>query len=334
MTTGLLVNEKVNIRPEYYRTVRAMCHELFSTGTYYRLAPASLVGGVPTGGSVKLPISGLEPLEGMLAHIHYVKHPPAKQRRPTRRSLPPLKPCTAGSLFYKNFVALKAPLIVPEGKTDSIYFRAAIKQLQIFQPQLGQVIDGMFSTTMRFMNCTRTVHDVLQMGNGSGAFAKLIYSYKRTVEGLGHAPLAYPVILLIDNDDGADSVFKAMKGAGGMSISHASKDLFYHMSANLYVIKTPESIGLNPKSRIEDLFDQTLLTTVIDGKTFDPDKEHGADGKYGKLVFAENVISRTPIRSIFQNSRNCWSKSRRHSRITRRKNWRRLSLLRKRETGG
>ena len=38
MTTGLIVNQKVNIRSEYYRTVRAMCHTLFSTGEYYRFA--------------------------------------------------------------------------------------------------------------------------------------------------------------------------------------------------------------------------------------------------------------------------------------------------------
>jgi hypothetical protein len=31
-------------------------------------------------------------------------------------------------------------------------------------------------------------------------------------------------------------------------------------------------------SRIEDLFDPTLLNTVLDGKTFDPNKEHNAPG--------------------------------------------------------
>jgi RNA-directed DNA polymerase len=30
VTTGLIVNEKVNIRQEYWRTVRQMCHTLFA----------------------------------------------------------------------------------------------------------------------------------------------------------------------------------------------------------------------------------------------------------------------------------------------------------------
>jgi hypothetical protein len=38
------------------------------------------------------------------------------------------------------------------------------------------------------------------------------------------------------------------------------------------------------------MFDTDLLKSVVAGKTFDPDKEHGADGNYGKYVFAEKVI--------------------------------------------
>lgn len=39
LVTGLTVNKKVNIRPEYYRLVRAMCHSLFQTGAYHRDTP-------------------------------------------------------------------------------------------------------------------------------------------------------------------------------------------------------------------------------------------------------------------------------------------------------
>ena len=43
--TGLVVNQLVNVRSEYYRTVRAMCSELFNTGSYYRMLPAHFAGG-------------------------------------------------------------------------------------------------------------------------------------------------------------------------------------------------------------------------------------------------------------------------------------------------
>ncbi|MFZ3234440.1 MAG: hypothetical protein WA417_06615 [Stellaceae bacterium] len=29
---------------------------------------------------------------------------------------------------------------------------------------------------------------------------------------------------------------------------------------------------------------------MLDGKTFDPNKEHNAPGKYGKVAFAERVV--------------------------------------------
>lgn len=46
LVTGLTVNAKVNIRPEYYRWARAMCHTLFATGSYYR--PQAAQQGVIT----------------------------------------------------------------------------------------------------------------------------------------------------------------------------------------------------------------------------------------------------------------------------------------------
>jgi RNA-directed DNA polymerase len=43
-------------------------------------------------------------------------------------------------------------------------------------------------------------------------------------------------------------------------------------------------------SCIEDLFDEKTLETKINGKAFDPNKKGGAADKYGKFVFAEQVI--------------------------------------------
>ena len=69
VTTGLLVNEKVNIRPEYYIKARSMCHNLFSHGTYYRIIPATAIGGTPE----KKVITNLDPWQGILTHIAQVR---------------------------------------------------------------------------------------------------------------------------------------------------------------------------------------------------------------------------------------------------------------------
>ena len=41
---------------------------------------------------------------------------------------------------------------------------------------------------------------------------------------------------------------------------------------------------------METFFVAAALATVLNGKTFDPHKEHDAAGKYGKFAFATRVI--------------------------------------------
>ena len=41
---------------------------------------------------------------------------------------------------------------------------------------------------------------------------------------------------------------------------------------------------------MEDLFSAQLKAVRIDGKPFDPKKEHGDETAYGKAIFAERVV--------------------------------------------
>lgn len=292
MTTGLLVNEKPNVLPEYYRTVRAMCWSLFHSGTYYRMAPAALAGGKPGDPDVKETATSLATLQGMLGHIYHVRNQVDQRTSAEKKGE---KTATATRrlyirfLFYRNFVVATKPLIIPEGKTDSVYLRAAMGRLTNFHPRLGVMDEGKFRPAVKFMNFSRTVHDLLQLGNGTGDLFHFIRKYGDSLRPYRHRPLPNPVIVLIDNDDGAKEIFGAAKGLGATGISLTSTAPFYRLGPNLYLIKTPE-IGAKGKSCIEDLFDPALLKTVIDGKIFDPNKKHGEAGKYGKQRFAEKVV--------------------------------------------
>ena len=55
------------------------------------------------------------------------------------------------------------------------------------------------------------------------------------------------------------------------------------------MVKVPEVTPPNDRD-IEDLFQPALLTTVLDGKSFDKKKDHGDETAYGKVVFAEKVV--------------------------------------------
>jgi RNA-directed DNA polymerase len=102
--------------------------------------------------------------------------------------------------------------------------------------------------------------------------------------------MKHPVIVLIDNDDGATQIFKLLQGKKfGATIGLATDLPFYHLGGNLYLVKTPIK-GADNESCPEDFFDPTLLATKIDGKTFNPDKEHDAPGEFGKVIFAERIV--------------------------------------------
>jgi RNA-directed DNA polymerase len=290
VTTGLMVNEKVNIRQEYFRAARHMCKALFTTGSYYRMVPATLVGGAIGDSPIKEMISSLNPLGGMLAHIYQVKNT-ADLRDDDMKKVKPTatRVLYFRFLFYKNFVAHTMPLIVPEGKTDSVYLRTAIQYLTAYHPRLRAMVGGKLEAKIRFMNFSTTVHDVMQLGHGTSEQKFLIADYEKHLRAYSHAPLAHPVIVLFDNDDGAKSLFGYTKNKGHPTIGLDSTDAFYHLGYNLYLVKTPE-LGSGKKSCIEDLFPPALLKTPVDGKTFDPNKEHDEAGKYGKVVFAKQVV--------------------------------------------
>lgn len=286
-----MVNEKVNIRQEYWCAARQMCQALFTTGTYYRMMPATLMGGALGDPPVKEEFASLNPIAGILAHIHQVKEQADLRETKEKRE----KPTAARSLhrqflFYKNFVALDRPVIVPEGKTDSIYLRCAIRRLAAYHPQLGMVVTGKFESKIRLMNYSPTIHDVLELGHGAGQLRSFIEKYDKSVSNFGHAPLAFPVIVLVDNDDGGKKLFGLAKAKAGVDISYELTNLFYYLGMNLYLIKTPEQVAAPFTSCMETFFKPTVLATQLDGKTFDPDKEHDEPGKYGKAVFASKVV--------------------------------------------
>lgn len=129
VVTGLVVNKKVNVKNEYYRYARSMCHALFTHGTFY------LPG--------KTDPATIHQLEGILSHTYFIKEfsKTAKEHLERNTSLEKAKKDKQRAkldgvselyskfLYFRYFVALEKPLILCEGKTDIIYFKLAIKQL-------------------------------------------------------------------------------------------------------------------------------------------------------------------------------------------------------------
>lgn len=283
--TGLVVNTKPNIRQDYYRTVRAMCNSVFQTGQWHR--PSADPTSTPDS------IDNLRPLEGMLSHIYFVKA--RRDRTHTENKnigfAPPSAPIELYKrfLFYKHFVANKQPLIVTEGISDITYLKCAIRSRAAHFPSLVITRNGKAEPNFSFLNPSGTSRSILDLGNGASGQNKLINEYDNRLKRYRHLPLANPVIVLCDNDDGPKEVFKTASKKSGTPVSKSTTDPFYHLGRNLYLVKVPE--GAPPASKdIEDLFLPAVTGELLGGKPFDKNKDHGDHSAYGKVAFAEQVV--------------------------------------------
>jgi RNA-directed DNA polymerase len=293
VVTGLMVNEKVNIRQEYWRRAREMCAELFRNDTYYRVIPGSLMGGAANAPPIRMEFDNPNSLAGTMSHIYQVKERAHVRERELKRTRPTAaRTLYKKFLFFENFIVPQKPVIVPEGQTDSIYLRCVVRKLSSFHPRLGAVVDGKFQSNIHFMRYSPTVHEVLELGRGASQLKIFVERYHRYVARYGHCPLTQPVIVLIDNDEGGKTLFGAVKTKSKIEISFQTTHKFYYLGLNLYVIKTPEQVAAPHISCMESFFDASVLATVLEGKTFDPNKEHEEEGKYGKLIFATRVVQR------------------------------------------
>jgi len=293
--TGLTVNKKANIKSEYYRTVRAMCHNLFQNGEYYVQKSNKSKSDFDEDGEDQVKVTDKNILHGRLEHIYHVKSQvDTRDWRWNYKNKGYAPPYAAYEmykkfLFFKYFVALDRPLIVPEGKTDTVYLRSAISQRYTLYPNLGGLGDNGFSYKVGFMNYTTRIRDILELGDGSDRLKNLILMYAEKLRHFGYCPLCFPVIILVDNDDGAKEIFSVAKKYVS-DIGFESTYQFYHLYANLYLVKTPEG-GEGSKSCIEDFLPSWVLSRKVDGKNFDRSKKHGDSTRIGKEVFARKVVA-------------------------------------------
>lgn len=292
--TGLVVNQKVNVKSDYYRKARAMCHSLFETGQYFSSTTLNKESEKPEPDLT----SDLNRLEGILNHIYRVTKTKEKHNMQDQCQHPRVvRTLYRPFLFYKNCIALDKPLIITEGKTDPIYLANAIKFSPKFQPALGKSGENGFEYNLRFFNYENKSHDIMGLGGGSGDLKSIPLDYQRNLLGSGkpkrsvfsHKPMKFPVILVLDNDGGLDGVASTISSIFKIKISKDTRDDFYHIYENLYMVKVLEG---DKDTCIEHLFNRKLLETEIKGKKFELVNEGDVQKGYSKEVFAKQIVAK------------------------------------------
>ena len=296
--TGLVVNEKVNIRSEYYRDTRAKCDRLFKTGKYQTKELVRKDDGT----FVDEEVDGtLDQLEGRLSFIDSVKRHKQAVGRDHKRS--GAEQLYRKFLLFRHFYAPQMPVILCEGKTDNIYVRCAIQAFVADYSKLAVEKDKRVELKVRLFNYSEHTKRLLGIAGGSGHFNGLIIDYRRNLK-LFSAPHAerFPVILLIDNDSGAKGIYECVKSTTKKACD--GTDPFYFLGDNLYVVPTPLGAA-GASTMIEDFLPSKWRGEELGGKSLNLGKNIDITKEYGKALFAEHVIKKnrkgvdfTAMRSI------------------------------------
>ena len=281
--TGLVVNEKINVRGEYRHNVRAMVHRLVKTGAF------EILGATQKDGREileKRP-GTLNELHGMLGFIDSIEF-----YNRTHTSDYPSDEMSSKEkvyrqfLIYSNFYAAQAPVVICEGETDNIYLTHAIRSLAPAFSDLAEVMpDNKIRLKVRLYKFPKssTARLLGLKSGGSGVLAKFIGCYKKASTHFTGPGLTNPVIILYDNDAGAKPIRNVIKEL--TKVRPTGAEAFLHVIKNMYAVPTP-----GDPSTIEDFFDATTKDTVSDGKTFNTGKDFDRDKHYGKMYFAHRVV--------------------------------------------
>lgn len=296
--TGLVVNEKVNIKREYWRTTRSMCHKLFTTGAYIKITPNGEVEG--TIGELQGRLNFIDSVDkynrnlpkGPIDHNYQNKN----NQLDYRSLLNVREKIFSKFLYYRNFYANDKPTILCEGKTDNIYLKTAISMLSNQYLLLATEKTGTssYELLVKFFDYTKKSRFLLDLYGGGTYLKNFVQRYQKNLKFYQDKIPINPVILMLDNDSGPNALLNLLTSnkSDFPNISKTKEEIrsseFIHIVSNLYLILTPRIN--NGDSTMENFFDESTLSILVDGRKFDPNEDSDSTNSYGKNTFATKVV--------------------------------------------
>ena len=294
--TGLVVNEKVNIKCEYRRRVRAMAHHLFKKGTIYTKGYVEDAGGTFTHGCVPASITQLH---GMLGFIDAIDRfnlmflpDQLAESDSYSEMIKNKEKVYRRFLFFKEFYAATRPVVLCEGWTDYVYIECALRHYKHRYNSLVSLHEGDklgFAFKSFKTSGTRT-GEILGIRGGTGDLKyNLVDIYEKECRYYSVHGMKHPIIVILDNDKAGRAILNLVNNR--FSTKNVATDSFIHVCRNLYLIYVPT---VDPKldMTIEKLFAKETLDTIINGKRFDPSSEAVTPQTYSKAVFARQVVEK------------------------------------------
>jgi 5S rRNA maturation endonuclease (ribonuclease M5) len=265
-----------------------MTHRLATTGKFQiKELQVDASGNV-----VRAPVEGnIHHLQGMFGFIDWIDLTYRKRSETLDEGPTSIDKVYGRFLLHRDFWASSVPMILCEGKTDSVYLRGAIRRLASAHPILATgTAPGKVDYKVRFFNYSYTAQRILDISGGASRVKTFITKYLKSVKNIPAPADQKPVVVLLDNDSGGKQFYSLIKQYDPKNAYPSGLDDFYPLGANVYVVFTPIT---NPgdESTIEKFFDPALLTTKLGGKSFNPSNDNiDENSEYSKAIFATQVV--------------------------------------------
>ena len=311
--TGLIVNKKPNTKKEYWRTARAKCNSLFKKGKF-----TSIKDNVETDGNIN-------ELEGQLNFIDQVDHyNRMRQKAPfipeytiknhgknTKLLLSAREKTFSHFLFYRLFYGNDKPTILCEGKTDNVYLKSAISELQANYPSLATIKDKKYKLLLRFVEYSKRTRFLLELFGGADYLRGFIDNFEKNTKQFEPPKPQHPVIIFLDNDEGPQQIVNLLQSKsfhnkislfpdGLDPKKDIRKATFLHITLNLYVIFTPLNSS-GKETDIEYFFDRkTRLMKHSNGKCFNTVRKRNSRTDLSKDAFATHIVKAQKKRINFK----------------------------------
>ncbi|HFR3333245.1 TPA: retron Ec67 family RNA-directed DNA polymerase/endonuclease [Streptococcus suis] len=318
--TGLTVNKKVNVSRHFYKNTRAMVNTLYKKGEFMIDGERGTINQLF--GRFNF-IDQLVKYNNRIEREAIIRNDYVNQQKNLIKSVPDaenkfdyLKKLSAREreyrkfLYYYYFFSSTVPVIVTEGKTDSRYIKAALKNLYRRYPKLIERDEkGKFVFKIKFLRRTALLKYYFRffedgadaMKNLSNCWfgktdEKLFPNYSELFKEITNRKALKPVIFLFDNE------LKNNKKPIRNFINHVSNNTIhdnktieneirenniFNVIDNLYLLTHPSE---TEDEEIEDLFDDPTLDYRIAGKVFTKESKFDVDKYYGKNDFSNYIL--------------------------------------------
>ena len=197
--------------------------------------------------------------------------------------------------FQEKFVYRRKIHLLCEGKTDPLHFKNYISTLDKNKQEY-------YEFTAFNEDKLTIFQKELNIRSGTPNLKRFIEIYSTLY--ISKLSFLNPTIIIVDNDKAGNEVFQCgtgryQKTSKKDKITIEKIEIEYaYICKNLFILKLPKILK---ETTIEDLYDSSVTSTILNGKSFTKDNQYDTSLYYGKVELLTNIIKKNKKSINYKN---------------------------------